>query len=415
MALARRSIQAVTATLVVAAILVPASSASALRTAWRQDHGRELRAVAVDDDGNAYVTGYVRSGARRLQTLLVAKYGPDGTRRWSETWRPSPDTQTVGNDIAVGRDGRVFVAGWVSGDDDAGPSGWFVRAYGPGGDERWHRDQDGWRGQPRRSAALGIDVGGPVVAVALTTEGGAAGYHEGSIRAFRDDGSDHWRDPFEVPGFRTFDRATDVAVGRRGEVYAVGELDQKRITPARPVVDQEIVLQRLEASNGNVQWILVMKDADVRDADIGTAVAVRGDVLAVGARIDGGPVTGPRSERGHAWVARISTATGGLLWQRAWGQSNRKAAEPDDVAIGPGGTVRIAGTVRGSGDGVDAFLRSYTASGGRHGSMRLSSGRFLHGSGVATGPSGGRVWFTAWRGTRDADRPDGGSLWQFRP
>jgi hypothetical protein len=399
--------------LAVAVPAVPAPSAGALSTAWRRDAGRELRGVVVDDGGNSFVTGYARSGSRRLQTLIVAKYAADGTRRWLEKWRPDADTQAVGNDIAIGRDGRVYVAGALLGTDDDGPSGWFVRAYGPGGDVRWHRDQQGWRGQHRRSAALGIDVGGDLVAVAVTTEGGS-GYHEGSVRAYGGGGSLEWTDDFEVSGYGTYDRATDIAVGGRA-VVVVGEIDQKRITADRPVVDQEIVVQRLGSGSGNVRWILVMKDADVRDADSATGVGIRGDVLAVVGRIDGGPVTGPRSQRGHAWTARIGSTNGSLAWQRVWGQANRKAAEPDAVAIGPGGTIRTAGTVRGGGDGVDAFLRSYGPDGSRAGFLRMRSGRFLHGTGVATATSGGRLWLTAWRGTREDDRPDGGHLWELRP
>jgi hypothetical protein len=396
-------------------MVAPMIQANALTTAWRRDVGREVRAVVVDDEGNAYVTGYVRSGARRLQTLLVAKYGPDGTPRWTVTWRPHADTQVVGNDIAIAPDGRLFVAGALSGPDDTGPSGWFLRAYGPGGDARWHRDQQGWRGQSRRSAALGIGAGGrDLVAVAITTEGGN-GYHEGSVRAYGRDGSLRWTNGFEVSGYATYDRATDIEVGSRGSVYAVGQLDQKKATADQPVVDREIVVQRLEPENGNVDWILVMRDANVRDADIATGVAVRGDVLAVVGRINGGPVTGPRAERGHAWTGRVATPNGGLVWQRAWGEANKQAAEPADVAIGPGGTVRVAGTVRGGSDGVDAFLRSYGADGSPAGWTRLRTGRFLHGTGVATSTNGGRVWLTAWRGTYADDRPDGGHVWQFRP
>ena len=394
------------------ATVVPAIEAGAFTTAWRRDVGREVRAVVVDDAGNAYVAGYVRTGARRLRTLLVAKYAADGTRRWAETWRP-PDTQTVGNAIAIGRDGRIFVTGALSAAADDGPAGWFVRAYGPGGDVRWHRDQQGWRGQSRRSAGTGIDAGGDLVAVTITAEA-RNGFHDGSVRAFGADGVLRWTNAFEVSGYATYDRATDVAVGSQGSVYAVGQIDQKRVTSDRPEVDQEIVVQRLERATGNVDWIVVMRDTDVRDADLGTGIAARGDVVAVVGRIDGGSVTGPRAERGHAWTGRMSP-NGALLWQRAWGEANRKAAEPDDVAIGPGGTIRVAGTARGGGGGVDAFLRSFDTDGTPAGGTRMRSGRFLHGTGVATSATGGRVWLSAWRGTRDGDRPDGGRLWQLRP
>lgn len=411
--LARKTI-AVTATLVVGAVVVPSSSSAAFTTAWRRDAGRELRSVAVDGAGNAYVTGYVVSGARRLDTLYVAKYGPDGTRRWFDTWRPAGGPQSVGNDIAIGPDGRIFVAGTVRGDTDDGPTGWFVRAYGPGGEARWHRDQKRWRRQTRRSAALGIGAGGEVVAIAVTTEGGG-GFHDGLIRAFGPDGAARWHDPFEVPGFATHDRATDVAVDAAGAVFAIGEVDQKRITADRPVVDQEIVVQRLGARTGDVRWIRMFRDRGGRDADLGTAVEIRGEVLAVAARVDGGPVTGPRAERGHAWAARLGTSAGSIVWEREWGEANRRAAEPEAIAIGPGGTIHVAGTLRGGDDGVDAFVRSLGADGARRGWARLRSGRFLHGTGTAAGGSGGRVWVTAWRGARDTDLPDGGRLWLLRP
>jgi hypothetical protein len=369
-------------------------------------------AVVVDDDGDAYVTGYIRTGVRRLQTLVVAKYAVDGTRRWLRTWR-NPGTQTVGNAIALGRDGRIFVGGSVSSDDEGGPAGWFVRAYGPSGDSRWHRDQDGWRGQVRRSAVLGIDAGNDLVVVAITTEG-PSGYHDGGVRAFRSDGSRRWIDPFEVPGFSTHDRAVDVAVGDGG-AFVVGQLDQKPVTDDRPSVDQEVVIQRLDAGTGDRDWIDVMKDAEARDADTGTTVDVRRGVVAIGARLNGGSVTAPRPERGHAWVGRIRPSTGAIMWKRAWGQANRNAAEPAAVAVGPTGRVHVVGTTRGRDNGVDAFLRSFEPGGAHAGGLRLGAGRFLHGTGVATAVTGSRVWLAAWHGTHAEDRPDGGHLWQLRP
>ena len=391
--------------------LAPAASA-ATTVDWRRDLGRELHAVAVDGEGNAYVTGYVVTGTRRLRTLVVAKYGPGGSKRWTETWRPVAGSETFGNDVEIDPGGRVYVTGQVLSTNESGGAGWFVRAYGPGGELRWHRDAEGWREGPRTSVGTAVDAARGLVVISVS-KFGDGGFRDGSLRAFRTDGSLRWTDPFEVPGLATYDLATGVVIGGRGSVFAVGQMDQKRATVDRPVVDQEILVQRLDGG-GNLTWILVMRDRGVRDADTAISVAKRGNVLAVAGRVDGGPVTGSQAQRGNAWLGRIALG-GGLRWQLAWGEANRRAAEPADVSIGPGGRIHVVGIVRGAGDGVDAFLRSFGPDGKRRAGLRSSSGRFLHGTGVATSDSGGSLWLTVWRGDHDTDRPAGGSLWRLRP
>jgi hypothetical protein len=400
-----------------AAILVAQSLTSAAAAAptasWHRDLGRELRGVAVDRHGNAFVTGYVRSGARRLRTLVVARYGPDGTRRWVRTWRPIANSETEGNDVAVGRDGRIYVAGAIR-TVDGTSGGWVLSAYGPGGKLRWHRRHPGWRTTDRTSFATGVAAGGSMVAIAGSTTACCGGpFHDGWVKTFKTDGHLRWNHPFEVPGFGGFDLATDVAIGGRGAVYAVGRADQKPITSPTDVVDREAVFMKL-AADGSTTWIRVLRDRNVRDEDTATSVAVRGKVLVVGAHLDGTAVTDPWRLRGHAWLGRLSLA-GTLLWERSWGQRRANAQQIDDVAVGPGGAIRLVGTARGSNDGVDAYVRAFSTDGKARGRVRLDVGRYLHGTGIATATRGGAFWVTAWKGTARADRPDGGRLWRFRP
>lgn len=405
-------------TMIVATTAVLAFSAAPAVAAptpqWHRELGRVLRAVAVDAGGNSYATGYVRSGARRLRTLVLAKFAPDGTRRWVRTWRPISGSETEGVDVAVGRDGRVYVTGKVHTLRYEG-GGWVLRAYGPGGGLRWHRHDAGWRRGETSTAGVAVAVARGLVVLAGNDEACCGEIaHDGWLLAFDPAGRRRWTNPFEVPGLASSDVVTDVATGARGAVFAVGGVDQKRATQAKPDVDQEVMVARVDGANGSLDWVRVHREADDRDDDVATTVGVRGDVLAVGARVDGGPVTSRWAERGHAWLGRISLG-GDLLWSRVWGERHATASEPAAVAIGPGGAIRVVGTTRGADDGVDAFLRTHAPTGARRSWVRIDVGRFLHGTGVAAAHNGGSVWVSAWRGTRTDDRPDGGRLWRYRP
>jgi uncharacterized delta-60 repeat protein len=68
--------------------------------------------VAVDADGNAYVTGEARSFAS-VFTVFILKYAPDGTLLWEKTWGDS--NRCCGNAIALDGTGLLYVAGYELG------------------------------------------------------------------------------------------------------------------------------------------------------------------------------------------------------------------------------------------------------------------------------------------------------------
>jgi hypothetical protein len=114
----------------------------ALRDDYRATVGR---AVGLDASGNVYVGGDVawRSGE---DGILLAKYAPDGTRRWSRTWNPMHGTAGWNADslraMVVDLAGNVYVAaesdvGWSDASDGIAVHGLVVAKYSARGKRLW--------------------------------------------------------------------------------------------------------------------------------------------------------------------------------------------------------------------------------------------------------------------------------------
>ncbi len=92
------------------------------------------RAIAVDRQGNAYVTGNVACDLYEYpedeeRGVFVALYDRNGTRQWHHTadWTAPTDNTTYpacnGRGVGVDQDGRVYVAGWYTGTLDVDGDG----------------------------------------------------------------------------------------------------------------------------------------------------------------------------------------------------------------------------------------------------------------------------------------------------
>ena len=114
--------------------------------AFRGDYRlTEGGAVGLDARGNVYVGGgvYWRNGE---DGILLAKYAPDGTRRWSRTWNPMHGTAEWNVDslmsMAVDCAGNVYLAaesnvGWSDASDGITIPGLVLAKYDPSGKRLW--------------------------------------------------------------------------------------------------------------------------------------------------------------------------------------------------------------------------------------------------------------------------------------
>lgn len=392
-----------TALLVVAVLEAPFTSSVEARPPagpapeWHRAFGNFLRAVAVDPDGNVYVTG------SRHEHMILRKYSPTGATLWTRAWGPN-NAWAVGRDLAIGG-GSVYVAGGVG---VAGYEGgaWFIRKYSSSGELLWRRATPDWR-DGTSTAISGIAVGGRRVVVSGFDHGccGESFWHDGWVRAYGYDGTLAWVKDFEPPLLsRTIDAANDVAVNAHGSAFVVGwvsrrhQLESDRTEPERS--EHDIVLQRLDTS-GDAVWTRVLDDKQKRDRDEARSVDLLGRHLAVTGEIW-------RGERvGRAWLAGFTTG-GRLEWQRAWATEQRPAI-PQDVAF-DGSGISVAGS-RTLRHGSDLFLRRFTTGGAVLWETLVEDRTWMSGDGVGAGT--GTAYVVGAGTGRSQERSDG-FLWRVR-
>ncbi len=359
---ALRSLSALTAMIVGLASAMPAPAADAARVDWQRRIAHAADGVAVDDRGNVYVAARTEWSIDEPSVSILAKYGPAGRRLWTRRWTLTR-AWTEGTDVADGPDGSVYLGGIVGREHYEGAA-WFIERYTADGTRLWRRVPRGWReGLATRLTSVAVGAGMVVIA---GHEFGCCSVaaDEGWVRAFSFDGDLLWTHDVDGPGrlARNHEGVADVAVGPGGSIYLTGWVETRRRTDLVDPTDVEILIHKL-SPDGRAIWTRVLRDHHGRDVDHGVSIAVEGSELAVAAYRTGGWLLDTGSDAGHAWLGRFSLG-GRLRWSRTWGTTARRAAQPEGLSIGPGGTIYVVGARRDPVDGgIDAFARAYTPRG----------------------------------------------------
>ena len=187
-------------------------------------------AVAVDNSGNILIVGYFQGtanfgGSNITSTgnsdAFVAKYDPNGVHQWSR-WLGTPEADQA-YAVAVNDDGDVYLTGYVHGVvpsdvfltkyDPAGTMYWFKALGGEGYDEGLSLDVDGLGNVIVTGSFEGdVDFGGGV----LSTPGAD---WDGFIAKYDPGGSYLWSRRF---GDVDYDAGTAVKIDGSGNVYVTG-------------------------------------------------------------------------------------------------------------------------------------------------------------------------------------------------
>ena len=199
---------------------------------WTQQDGQsaddDAHAVAVDSQGNIYITGYVRNGFHGLPRpgaadIFISKYDPSGNRLWSALFGSSDVDEGFG--IACDASNNVYVTGYVQesveGNPYAGNGDAVLAKYNSDGARQWLRQWGTVNADTPH--AIRIDASGNVYLAGYTTGnlyGTKAGGRDIFVAKFDPSGTPLWGTQM---GTSEGDDAYGVAIDASGNAYVVGE------------------------------------------------------------------------------------------------------------------------------------------------------------------------------------------------
>ena len=375
----------------------------------------EARGIAVDADGNAFVTGNAQRKTGAAYDLILLKYSATGELSYVN--RLGGSGTTIGLKVVLDRDNNVVIGG-ISGALSSYPFDWdiVIAKYSADGAPIWSVRYDGPLHANDTLGAIGVDEKGNIYAtgrtaglpwseyvtlkysgtgellwedryhhplsggddvasaLALDSNGnlyvsGTSGGRFGTIK-YAPDGTRVWIAESRGPGW--LDVATRLAVDSNDNVYVGGV---SRGTPFDPV-DQALIIKY--DAQGNALWNQTYRLFGHADDSVNAlAVDRNGDLLVAG-------TSWPGTWPDCAWLVLKYSSDGNLLWSDQYQPRSRSHAY--GVAVDTRGNAYVTGDA----DGMTTI--KYSLDGERQ--WRATIGSFLTGVGVEVAVQGSSVYAT---------------------
>jgi hypothetical protein len=191
-------------------------------TAWvrryngEANSGDAANALAVDGSGNVYVTG-LSIGSGSSYDYATIKYLPNGDTAWVRRYNGPGNSGDLALALAVDDSGNVYVTGYSFG--SGSDADYATIKYLPNGDSAWVRRYNGPGNSGDLALALAVDDSGNVYVTGYSADI-SSGYDYATIK-YKPDGDSAWVRRYNGPG-DSADNATALAVDDSGNVYVTG-------------------------------------------------------------------------------------------------------------------------------------------------------------------------------------------------
>jgi uncharacterized delta-60 repeat protein len=189
----------------------------------------EANAIALDENGNVYITG-TSGGTDTRNDYCTIKYNKDGSELWVKRYNGPSGSFDYASDIALDKAGNVIVTGHSPG---SGTSDDFATVkYNSSGVEQWVKRYNGPANSNDIGKALNTDVAGNVYVTGYST-GTGSGYDYTTIR-YTAEGAEQWVRRYNGLRPDSDDQAGDIAIDDSSYVYVTGlsrSFDNRAVVP----------------------------------------------------------------------------------------------------------------------------------------------------------------------------------------
>ncbi len=192
-----------------------------------------VSAIALDESGNAYVTGF-STGVDTGSECITISYNSSGEIRWLTRYDRSGNGGNQGTDIVVDRAGNVFVSALAD-------HGFTTIMYDSTGIEQWVASLKN-SGSP---AAIALDAAGNVLVTGYTGQG-ILNFDMATVK-YSQTGEELWVASYIGPA-HDMDLAEAIDSDAQGNVYVTGRSMGRD-------AEMDIVTIRYNGSTGAEEWI----------------------------------------------------------------------------------------------------------------------------------------------------------------
>ncbi len=290
--------------------------------------------IAVDQYGNAYVTGY-SIGSSSGKDYLTIKYYTDGTQAWVATYNGPANGDDNAEAVAVDDAGNVYVTG--------GSSSFATVKYDADGNEIWARRYTGPEGGGN-AYAIALDGSGNVLVTGMCGHSDVL-YQYATVK-YDSEGNEIWaRTHSDELIINPGGGARDIGAGGSGEVYVTGWLRH-----TGTLVDYGTVKYDAE---GNRQWTATYHSW-LTGCDGAEALSVDnlGNVYVTGYSDD------PELNADDYLTVKYDP-DGSQLWTARYNGTGNSNDGANDVAADGAGNVYVTGRSTGSGTSLDYVTIKY--------------------------------------------------------
>ncbi len=296
--------------------------------------------IALGADGNSYVTGYMGTGDVGVTNIFVSRFGTAGNRLWITQFGTSG--RSSGRDIAVDADGNSYVTGSVGFGTLAGFEGMgdiFITKLDASGTRLWGR-QFGtiWEDV---GTGIAVDADGNSYVTGATYDDlagtGNAGQADVFVAKFDPSGEPLW---VGQTGTMYGDHGMDIALGVDGSSYVTGYTNGDMEGTGK-AGGRDIFTARFDPF-GSLAWVRQLGTGG-DDYGMGIALDVDGSPYITG-RTEGDLEGAGDTGWSDIFIARLDAA-GNLLWVHQFGTAHYDFS--GGIALDADGTIHVTGTTTG--------------------------------------------------------------------
>jgi hypothetical protein len=206
------------------------------------------RALAVDNGGNVYVTGFSRGPADGPYDYVTIKYDGSGTPLWTVRYNSPYNDRDEASAIALDPAGScVYVTGYSCTTGGGGNADYLTIKYNAAtGDTVWTRRYSGpLANGSDQATAVATDASGNVYVTGYSN-GGSSGYDYATVK-YDSAGVQQWAAVYNGPYGSGPDKAYAAAVDANGDILVTGE--------SYGVTSQEDYATVKYDASGNQRWV----------------------------------------------------------------------------------------------------------------------------------------------------------------